>query len=140
MRYVVRFGPAADRIIRALEPYDRGVLHQVLATELDDGPNADKEIRFDSDGAAWVFTDHDDSHGQPYYIATPLSFKAYTAIHRPMTRDELSWVAQEDGQAGIGLGFLVLEILAAESAFTRRPGGLSARPFRPPPRHSPPPG
>src|ERR1700760_2299701 len=107
MRYVVRFAPAADRIIRALDPYDRGVLHHVLATELADGPNADKEIRFDSDGAAWVFPDHDDSRGQPYYIATPLSFKAYTAIHRPMTRDELSRVAQQDGQADIALGFLV---------------------------------
>ena len=137
MSYIVRLGPAADRIIRALEPYDRDVLYQVLATELADGPNADKEIRFDSDGAALVFTDHDDPDGQVYYTATPLSFKAYTAIHRPMTRDELTRAAQEDGHADIGLGFLVFEILAAESAFTRRPGGLSARPFRPPPRHSP---
>ena len=57
----------------------------MLATELADGPNADKEIRFDSDGDAVVFTDHDDPDGQVYYTATPLSFKAYTAIHRPMT-------------------------------------------------------
>ena len=136
MRYIVRLAPAAERIIHALESYDQDGLYQVLATELVDGPNADKEIRFDSDGAIQVFADHDDPDGHVCYTATPLSFKAYTAIHRPMTEVELIRATQEDGHPDVGLGFYVFEILAAESAFTRRPGGLSARPS-PPPRHSP---
>ena len=137
MRYIMRLAPAAERIVHGLEPYDQRELRHVLSTELADGPNADKEIRFDPDVTARIFADHDAPDGRVYYTATPLSFKAYTAIHRPMTGDELDRAAREDGNGDIGLGFVVFDILAAESAFTRRPGGLSARPPRPPQQDPP---
>ena len=137
MRYIVRLAPAAERVIRTLEPFDQQGLDRVLAEELMDGPNADKEIRFDSDGGAQVYVDHDHPDGRLYYTATPLSFKAYTAIHRPMTEDERSRACREDADRKAEHGIYVFEILAAESAFTRRPGGLSARPPRPPKRDLP---
>ncbi|GEM_PF-4614293 len=131
MLYIVRLAPAAQRIIRTLEPYDQQRLNRVLAEELADGPNADKEIRFDSDGGVQVFADPGGPDGPVCYTATPLSYKAYTAIHRRMTEDELRRVSQQDGDPAADLGFYVFDILAAESAFTRRPGGLAAGPGRP---------
>ena len=128
MRYIVKLGPAAQRIIQALEPYDRQGLDRVLADELADGPNADKEIRFDFACRAQPYAEHDTPAGRACYTATPLSFKAYTAIHRQMTQDELNRAVRETGNPAAELGFYVFEILAAESAFTRRPGGLAARP------------
>jgi hypothetical protein len=131
MTYIVQLAPAAQRIIRTLEPYDQRGLDRVLAEELMDGPNADKEIRFDSDGWPAAYADHGDSDGRVSYTATPLSFKAYTAIHRPMTEDELSRVPEKTGEPAADRGFYVFDILAAESAFTRRPGGLAAGPAKP---------
>jgi hypothetical protein len=138
MGYVVKLAPAAERIIRALDPHDQQGLDRVLAEELADGPNADKEIRFDSDGGAYVYAGNDDADGGVGYTATPLSFKAYTAIHRPMTEAELSRVSWEQGDPAAERGFYVFEILPAESAFTRRPGGLSARPPKSAQRDLPP--
>ena len=37
-------------------------------------------------------------------------------------------LSQEEGDPAVERGFYVFEILAAESAFTRRPGGLAAGP------------
>jgi hypothetical protein len=137
MTYIVKLAPAAQRIFRSLEPYDQRGLDRVLAEELVDGPNADKEIRFDSDGGSQPYADPD-ADGTGCYTATPLSFKAYTAIHRPMTEDELSGVSQGEGGPAAERGFYVFEILAAESAFTRRPGGLAAVPRKPTQRDLPP--
>lgn len=50
MQYIVKLAPAAERLFRALELYDRLRLDRALAHELIDGPNADKEVRFDADG------------------------------------------------------------------------------------------
>ncbi len=50
MQYIVKLAPAATRLFRALESYDQMRLDRALADELIDGPNADKEIRFDADG------------------------------------------------------------------------------------------
>ena len=137
MTYIVKLAPAAQRIFRSLEPYDQRGLDRVLAEELVDGPNADKEIRFDSDGRSEPYADQG-ADGRVCYTATPLSFKAYTAIHRPMTKDELSRLSQEEGDPGVERGFYVFEILSAESAFTRRPGGLAAGPRKPAQRDLPP--
>ena len=136
MTYMVKLAPAAERIFRSLEPYDQRGLDRVLAAELADGPNADKEVRFNADGDAQWYADYD-ADGRACYTATPLSFKAYTAIHRPMTEDELSRAGLEEGHPPAERGFYVFEILAAESAFTRRPGGLAAGPRKPPPQDLP---
>jgi len=138
MEYIVKLAPAAQRVIRTLEPSDQHGLDRVLAEELADGPNADKEIRFDSDGGFHAYPDDDGPGDRVCYTATPLSFKAYTAIHRPMTEDEINRALREDGDPVADRGFYVLEILAAESAFTRRPGGLAAGPAKPAPRDPPP--
>jgi hypothetical protein len=134
MRYIVRLGPAVERFFRALEPYDQQKLNRALAEELIDGPNADKEIRFDADGRSGVYADPDLPDAATYYTATPLSFKAYTAIHRPMTKDELSRTAKGKNDPASDHGFYVFDILPAESAFVRRvdsPAGWT-RPDPPP--------
>ena len=131
MEYIVKLAPAAERIVRTLEPFDQQGLDRALREELVYGPNADKEIRFDSDGGSRAGADPGLPDDRVCYTATPLSFKAYTAIYRPMTKDELSTVSREEGGQVFGQGFYVFDILAAEAAFTRRPGGLAAGPARP---------
>jgi hypothetical protein len=123
MRYIISLGPAAGRFFQALEPYDQQGLDRALAEELIDGPNADKEIRFDADGGFPVYADPDLPGDVIYYTATPLSFKAYTVIHRPMTKDELGRAAERKNDLASNHGFYVLDILPAESAFIRRTGG-----------------
>jgi hypothetical protein len=123
MQYIVRLAPAAERFFRTLEPFDQQGLDRALAEELIDGPNADKEIRFDADGGSPVYSDPDLPGDVTYYIATPLSFKAYTAIHRPMTMDELSRTAEGKSNLASDHGFYVFDILPAESAFMRRTAG-----------------
>jgi len=119
--YEVALGPAAIRTVRSLlDQDDQDELDYALRAELMDGPNADKELRFDSAGNARVYIDP----GVPssvVYTATPLSFDAYTAVHRPMTADELTRVSKEQGRQTAGCGFYVVDILPAESAFTRGP-------------------
>jgi hypothetical protein len=128
MAYILKLTSAAWRIVSVLEPYDQQGLDRALRVELADGPNADKEIRFHSDGRSQAVY----QPGAPgLYTATPLSFKAYTAIHRPMTTPELGRVSQAEGNPVVGQGFIVFDILTAESAFTRRPGGLVAVPSQP---------
>lgn len=128
MRYIVRLAPAAERFIRALEPYDQQGLDRALADELIDGPNADKEVRFDANGAFLAYVDPDLPGKLTCYTATLLSFKAYTAIHRPMTKDELGIAAAGTSDLAIDHGFYVFDILSAESAFVRRTGGPGGRP------------
>src|SRR5690348_5199612 len=83
VQYIVRLTQAAERVFQTLEFSDQQELDRALADELADGPNADKEIRFDADGGFQVYTDPDLPGDAVSYTATPLSFKAYTAIHRP---------------------------------------------------------
>jgi hypothetical protein len=116
--YEVTLGPAAIRVILGLR--DRKELADALRTELLDGPNASKELRFDLDAIAQA-----DPHAPSrVYTATPLCFDGYTALHRPMTRGELSRLGREQGRQVADRGFYVLDILSAESGFTRGPRRL----------------
>jgi hypothetical protein len=126
MRYIVKLAPAAERFVRTLEPCDRQGLDRALAAELINGPNADKEVRFDADGGPPGYADPDLTGDATWYTATPLSFKAYTAVHRPMTESELGTVAGKNDRT-IDHGFYVFDILPAESAFIRRTGGPGGR-------------
>lgn len=122
--YEVVLGPAASRSIDALsDPDDRDVLARVLQTELVAGPNADSEIRFDRTGQP-VSGQAEDT-AVVVYTATPLSFRAYTAVHRELTKDELDRLAEEQGRSTHDCGRLVSDVLPAEMAFSRRPGGLA---------------
>lgn len=117
--YEVTLGPSAIRVVLGLPSLqDRKELADALRTELVDGPNADKELRFDSDGNAQT---DPRVPSRVVYTATPLSFDAYTALHRPMTGGELSRLRREKGRPVAGRGFYVLDILSAESGFTRGP-------------------
>lgn len=115
--YAVTLGPAAIRTIKGLPDLDRRRLACALRTELANGPNTAKEIRFDSD----VRTDTDPGANSEkvFYTATPLSFAAYTAVHRPMTEEEIERLGREQGHSMATRGFYVVDILPAESAFSR---------------------
>jgi hypothetical protein len=123
--YEVVLGPATIRIIEGLfDPVDRADLEQALQTELIDGPNADKESNFDGEGLP--MSERSMDSGEVAYTATPLSFQAYTAVHRALTKDELDRLAEEQYRSTHDCGRYVIDILAAELAFTRRPGGLAS--------------
>jgi hypothetical protein len=103
MSYEVIPGPAAIRTLQSLPEPERRELADALREELNGGPNAEAEYTFESDGV--------------WYTATPLSFKALTAVHRPLAEDELKRVAQKDGRPAAEHGFFVIEIRSGESAF-----------------------
>ena len=127
--YEVALGPAAIRAIGGLyDPADWDDLEYALKTELVDGPNADKESNFDREGQP--LSEHGVDSGDVVYTATPLSFHAYTAVHRALTTDELDRLAEEQERSTHDRGRYVIDILAAELAFTRRPGGLASGPDR----------
>jgi hypothetical protein len=107
--YEVVLGPEAIRVIRDLPYPDRRKLGRAVRSELVDGPNAASEYRFD--------------YGKAEYTATPLSFRAYTAVHRPLTCGELARLSREQGRPARGRGFHVIEIRSGVSAFTRRRPG-----------------
>lgn len=108
--YEVVLGPAAKRAVLSLRiEKDQEGLADALRQELHDGPNADKEYRFDSIG--------DDGR---IYTATPLSFDGYTAVHRRMDPAELKRLRRELNHP-VSQGFYVLDILPAESGVNRRP-------------------
>lgn len=121
--YEVTLGPAAERFVLALRwPKDRADLADALRQELGgDGPNSDKEFRFDSYGNAVTSADPGAPDGA-VYTATPLSFKGCTAIHRPMTRAELQRLRRELGHSVARTGVHVFDILRPDSAYSRRPG------------------
>lgn len=127
--YEVALGPAAIRTIDGLfDPADGDDLEYALQTELVDGPNADKETNFDREGQP--FSEDSVGPDDVVYTATPLSFRAYTAVHRALTKDELDRLAEEQGRSTYDCGRYVTDILAAELAFARRPGGLASGPDR----------
>jgi hypothetical protein len=114
LSYEVVLGPAALRIIRALPFKSRGKLGYALGTELIDGPNADKEIKFDAD----LHVDSD-LLSSVAYQATPISYGGYTVVHRPMTDVELKRLSSEQDRSVADNGVYVIDILAPESAFSR---------------------
>ncbi len=112
--YEVTLGPAAIRTIEGLpDPDDRSDLGSALRTELVAGPNADKEIRFDSKGRPLAGEAVDSA--DVVYMATPLSFQAYTAVHRPMTKDELDRLREEQGRSTYDCGLYLVDILPARA-------------------------
>ena len=117
--YEVTFGPAAIRTFQSLGGRAR-LLAEALLTELADGPNADKEVelKFDSDGNCEFLTSPA-AHVGDIYTATPLSFDAYTALHRQMDHYELWRLEREQGRPVADRGFYVLDILPPESGFSR---------------------
>jgi hypothetical protein len=118
--YEVILGPAAIRIVLGLrDPDDRKELAYALRTELTGGPNADKELRFDSDGNApdYVVPGLPSGH---VYTAIPLSFNGYTALYRRLTEGELRRLRREQGRPVSRFGgFYVFDLLSAGSAFGR---------------------
>lgn len=114
--YEVALGPAAIRVI--LNVPDKGRLIDSLRTELVDGPNKDKELKFDRYAQIWQ---DPSTPGGLIYTATPLSCDGYTALHRLMSIGELNRMAEERGRRVADQGVYVLNILPAESAFLRRP-------------------
>lgn len=108
--YEVVLGPAAMRAILGVRNSEgRDQIADALRKELLNGPNADKEYRFDSDGSGVPSTGRDAP--SVVYTATPLTFNAYVAIHRPMTGQELSLLRRERGDPVTNHGFYVLDIL-----------------------------
>jgi hypothetical protein len=83
-----------------------------------DGPNADKEARFDGDMRP---CDHTCGPNDVVYTGTPLSFDAYVALHRPMDKEELRRLRREQGRRVAAQGFFVPEILHPATAFTHGP-------------------
>lgn len=116
--YEVVLGPPAERVVKALDDHSRKKLADVLCTELAEGPNCDKELRFDTNAQLWDAAKQ--SGGTPY-TATPLSFAAFTALHRPLKAEELRRLETELGRPVADAGFYVVDILPAESAFNRQP-------------------
>lgn len=120
MPYEVILGPAAIRTLQSLPESEQRELAGALREELDGGPNADAEYRFECDGNR--------------YTATPLSFKALTAVHRSLTTGELEQVTENRGHPEGGQGFYVIEIRSGESAFHIRRTDLAfARGLEEPP-------
>ena len=55
------------------------------------------------------------------YTGTPLTFDAYIALHRPMSKEELRRLRREQGRRVAALGFFVPDILHPATAFTGGP-------------------
>jgi hypothetical protein len=99
------------------DPGERKKLADALRTELINGPNAHNEYTFDSDVRA--YSDRGAGPGKAVYMATPLSFAGYTAVHRCLAREELRRLRREQGPSTAAQGLYVIDILPAESAFIR---------------------
>lgn len=110
--YELVVAPAAKRLIDRLATPDAEELTLALRTELMDGPNATREVRFGS--GMW----DDAAPGDDLnYTATPLSFGGYTAIHRPLSAAEIGRLARQLGRPAASDGVYLIDILPAWSAF-----------------------
>ncbi len=116
--YEVVLAPAAVRTIRGLPSADARELAAALAKELENGPNAVREVRFDS--RIWKASRRGGS-GDVIYTATPLSYHGHTVIHRPMTSAELERLGEQQARLTARRGFYVIDILPAETAFRHWP-------------------
>jgi hypothetical protein len=114
--YEVILAAAAKRLVSNLP--DPRALARCLETELADGPNSEIEVTFDCE---MQVCSPPTVPGGTVYTATPLSFEAYTALHRPLTSDELKQIAEQNDHDVADRGFYVLDILPAESAFFMPP-------------------
>jgi hypothetical protein len=115
-KYEVILGPAAIRAILGMSsPGEHIKLATALRAELAGGFCTGKEVRLDADGnpclpGALVLP------GEKVYTATPLSFRGCTALHRPMTGEELDRLQREQGRPVAGRGFYVIGLLDGLSA------------------------
>ena len=113
MKYELVLAPAAVRALLSLRDPARMELAVVLGTELLNGPNARKEAFYDADLRAC-------RRERAVYTATPLSYDAFVAVHRPLSEDELARLRREKGRRrALAQGFHVLDILHLTTAFTR---------------------
>jgi hypothetical protein len=103
MSYELILGPVAARTLESLPEPEQRELAAALREELTAGPNARAEYRFECKGVL--------------YTATPLSFKALTAVHRPLDQAELERVAQKQHRPARDTGSFVIEIRSGETAF-----------------------
>ena len=110
--YELVVAPAASRLIERLPAPDAEELTHALGTELMDGPNATREVRFGS--GMWDGSEPGDDLN---YTATPLSFGGYTAIHRPLSAAEMGRLARQRGRPVASDGVYLIDILPAWSAF-----------------------
>jgi hypothetical protein len=112
-RYAVVLQRAALRTIESLSQPDREGICAALLGELRDGPNAGKEIRFDPSN--WSDVPSVEAKEQ-IYTATPLSFGAFTAVHRPLTAAEMDRLREQNNTTEDS-GYHVVDILPPELAF-----------------------
>lgn len=117
--YEVILGPAARQAFRSLlTETEQGKLADALRRELRGDPNAATRIRFDGYGKPRSEADLD-APDETIYMASPLSYMAYTAVYRRMTKGELDRLSREQQRPAAGEGFLVVDILRPELGFTR---------------------
>jgi hypothetical protein len=109
----------AIQTIGGLSAPIRKELADALLTELINGPNSGRELRFDADGRDPGDTGHGGT--RRIYTATPLSFKGFVAVHRAMTEAELSRLAREQQRPVAPRGAYVFDVLPVESGFRSRP-------------------
>jgi hypothetical protein len=96
----VILGPEALRAVRDLPDQQRLMLAAALRKELGvAGPNSARAFEFD--------------HGNSQYLATPLSFNALVAIHRPLTEEELAQLARQEGRLTAARGFWIIKFCSA---------------------------
>jgi hypothetical protein len=119
--YEVVLSPVAIRAVLTVPKTDRRKLADALRTELMNGPNADKELKLELDWNAQAHADPSANVDRIIYTATPLSHAGCTAVHRPMTEAELKQLRREQGRLMADQGFYIIDILPAESAFSRPP-------------------
>ena len=109
-KYEVVLSLAAKRAVWGLRRvHDQDDLADCLRRELDHGPNADRE---------YVFMVERQSYS---YIATPLTFRAWTAVHRQLTRQELDRLEDEQNRRVEQFGFVIHDFLRPHSAFELGP-------------------
>jgi hypothetical protein len=109
MRPVITLAVKAIRVMKHMPAPVREELVEALETELEDGPNADKEVTFNCEVG-------DDPRTAPAFVpytATPLSAFGYTAIYRRMTTAEMELLQGEQRPPAADRGFYVLDILPA---------------------------
>lgn len=108
--YEVVLSNAARRAVWGVRTIqDRNDLADCLGRELFHGPNAKSEYVFPIRGES--------------YTATPLTFRAWTAVHRRLTEHELDRLAKQEDRQVESIGFLVHDLLRPHTAFEMGPHG-----------------